>query len=121
MDVAFTVNKNGKLTFARNSAGDFYFDNRAVYSVFSTLFAQKGRYFFDSTVGTYLSTVTKDGRTTATRLVACANDALSQLRDTERVITDFSTPNATRLRSGAWSLALSWSTPSGDIHETLKV
>ncbi len=65
--------------------------------------------------------MTKDGRTTGTRLVSVASDALQQVQKTEGRITGFSTPTATRLRTGAWSVSLAWTTPTGEVHQTLKV
>jgi len=121
MDVAVVVNPaTGKLTFARNSDGDFYFDDRAIGPVFGTLFAEKGRYLWDATVGTTISTVTKDGRATGTRIAAAATEALRQVK-VEGLITSYDVPVPTMLRGGVWQLTLRWQTPSGPQKLALKV
>ena len=111
MDAAFTV-RNGKLCFARRSDGDIPLDDRAVYSVFTTLFAVKGGYFADGTVGTTLSAIRKDGGATGTRIRGCGADAAEQLTD-DRLVRSLSV-EPRRLRSGAWVLTLTWQSPSGD-------
>ena len=112
MDVAFVINPaNGKLTFARNARGDFYLDNRAVYSVFATLSAEKGRYAHSSTYGTYLGAILKDNRATGTRLTGAATDAFEQLRQAGIISNGSARPE--RLRVGSWALALNWKTPKG--------
>lgn len=113
MDVAFTQNpQTGRLTFARNAAGDFYLDDRGTYAVLATLYAQKGRYFWDATVGTYLSTIKQDVRATGTRLIAAASDALEQVRQEGMIRGGSAT--AERLRLGAWSLPIRWLSPRGE-------
>ena len=121
MDVAFILNPNtGRLTFARNADGDFYFDDRAIYSVFATLFAQKGQYLFDSTIGTYLYKIKSDVRATGTRLVSVATDAISQVQADGLIRS--ATATAERLRLGVWSVLLRWKAPSGeDITQPLRL
>lgn len=109
MDVAFTQNSAGKLVFAKNAQGNFYLDELGVYAVFSTLFARKGEYAYDATLGTFLHKVRKDGRLTGTRLNSAASDALDQVRK-DRVITSGSSAPQ-RLASGAWELRLTWAVP----------
>ena len=112
MDAAFTHTADGKLTFARSAAGDPYLDDLATYAVLSTLCAERGRYAFDAGVGTLLSTVTKDGRATASRLAACASDALEQCRQ-DQLVRAGATYRVDRERSGAFSIALAWQSPTG--------
>lgn len=109
-DVAFTV-KRGKLDFARNADGDFYLDDSAAYSVFTTLFARKGRYHADETVGTSFAAITKDGAVTGTRIRGCVADAAEQLTE-DRIIKSLSV-DANRQRAGAWVLTLLWHRLSG--------
>lgn len=106
MDVAFALDHNGRLDFARNADGDFYFDDRAIYAVVATLCAHKGAYGWDGKVGTYLHTITKDGAVTGTRLRSVVADAADQLvaEGTIRTMTGV----ADRLRAGAWALSLNW-------------
>ena len=106
MDVAFALDRNGKLDFARNAEGDFYLDDLAVYAVVATLSAHKGAYGWDGTVGTYLHTIKKDGAVTGTRLRSAMADAAAQLvaDGTIRSMTG----TADRLRVGAWSLTPNW-------------
>lgn len=120
MDVAFKVNERGKLTFARSEQGDFYLDDRAVYAVFSTLLAHKGEYAFDASVGTNLHLVRKDGRTTRTRLVGAATDALDQCRRQEQVIQE-GDASAERLRVGIWTIPMRWRVASGEVREKAPV
>lgn len=109
MDLAFKHGKNGKLVFATNSDGDFYLDESGVFAVFATLFARKGEYAYDATVGTFLYKVRRDGRLTGSRLNAAAADALDQVRK-DRVISS-GTSTAQRLTGGAWELRLDWNVP----------
>jgi len=123
VDVAFLVKpKSGKLTFARNADGDFYFDTKAIYPVFSTLFSKKGMYFWDATLGTYLWQINKDFRSTATRVTANADDALKQVKD-ESLLSSFINSTADRIqlaKSGiAWQINLQWKTPAGEIRQKL--
>lgn len=104
-----TRNSFGKLTFAKNAAGNFYLDDNGVYACFATLFARKGEYAYDPTLGTFLHRVRKDGRLTGTRLNSAASDALDQVRK-DRVITAGSSA-AQRLVGGAWELRLTWTVP----------
>lgn len=113
MDVAFKTNPTtGKLTFARDSRGGFYLDDRAVYSVMATLFADKGGYFWDASIGTYLNSVRKDDRATSSRLVGAAEDAIEQCRQAGYVRSG--AVKAERLRPGVWGLAVSWTTTRGE-------
>lgn len=109
MDIAFTRNSAGKLTFAKNAQGGFYLDDKGVYAVFSTLFARKNEYVYDATLGTFLHKIRKDGRLTGTRLNASASDALDQVRK-DGVITSGSS-TAQRITGGAWELRLNWTVP----------
>lgn len=102
---------SGLLTFALNSDGDFYLDDRALYPVIATLFAEKGRYAADPTVGTYLATIRQDGAATATRLNAAMSDALEQCRRDGLLVKGSAA--ATRLRTGAWAMPMSWQPFSG--------
>ena len=104
-----TRNSSGKLTFARNAAGGFYLDDLGVYAVFATLFARKGEYAYDATLGTFLHKVRKDGRLTGTRLNSAAADALDQVRKDRTISSGTST--AQRLTGGAWELRLTWNVP----------
>lgn len=120
LDVAFAVNAAGRLDFARNGSGDYYLDDRGVYAVLGTLFANKGEYAFDGDVGTFLARVTKDGRTTGTRIASCCDDMAQQLRD-DQIIRSASS-RADRLRDGAWQITIEWVTASGQRQkETLKL
>lgn len=119
MDAAFDHTADGKLTFARDAAGDFYLDDLATYAVLSTLCAERGRYAFDAGVGTLLSTVTKDGRATASRLSACASDALEQCRQ-DQLVRAGATFRVERERSGAFSIALAWQSPTGRAAQTVR-
>lgn len=123
MDIACLVKpKSGKLTFARNADGDFYFDTRSVYPVFSTLFAKKGKYFWDASLGTYLWQINKDNRSTATRVTSNADDALKQVKD-ESLISSYVGSTASRFQlahSGtAWQINLQWKTPAGEVRQKL--
>lgn len=109
MDLAFTHNSAGKLVFAKDSSGNFYKDDAGVYAVFTTLFARKGEYAYDATVGTFLHKIRRDGRLTGSRLNAAAADAIEQVRK-DRVITEGSS-TAQRLTVGAWELRLEWRIP----------
>lgn len=120
MDVAVAVDQTGKLTFAKNAEGDFYFDDRAVGAVFGTLFAHVGEYAEDATVGTTLHTVTKSGRATATRLVTAATDALQQVK-ADKLLSSYDQPTATRLVGGAWELVLPWKVPSGPVTQRTRL
>ena len=112
MDAAFTSTAEGRLTFARDAAGNPFLDDLATYSVLSTLCAERGQYAFDAGVGTLLSTVTKDGRATASRLSACASDSLEQCRQ-DQLVRAGATFRVDRERSGAFSIALAWRSPTG--------
>ena len=121
MDVAFVVNpENFKLTFARNSDGDFYLDTRSVYPVIATVCAAKGKWFHDASVGTYLSTIARDGRATGTRLTAAASDGLDQVAQ-DGLIRNGATVEVARLRPGAWGLTLRWTTSLGEQRTALKL
>ena len=114
MDVAFTVNpSNGKLTFAKNAQGNFYLDRKAVYPVLATLFARKGRWGFDESLGTYFNDITKDTTATGSRLTGVVRDALEQVQQAGH-ITGGTVDQVTRLRPGAWLLGLRWQTTSGE-------
>ena len=112
MDAAFTHTADGKLTFARDAAGALFLDDLAAYAVLSTMCAERGRYAFDSGVGTLLSTVTKDGRATASRLSACASDALEQCHQ-DQLVRAGATYRVDRARSGAFLVGLTWHSPTG--------
>lgn len=113
VDLAFKTNPlNGKLTFAKNSDGNFYLDDRAVYPVLVTLFADKGKYLYDANLGTYLNTISKDVRATASRLVGAAQDAIEQCRQAGYIRSG--TAKAERIRPGAWALLLNWKTTRGE-------
>ena len=112
MDVAFSRNSNGKLVFAPDSTGSPYLDDRGVYAVFATLAAAKGRYGWDSTVGTFFSKLTKDGRLTSTKLSSAATDAFEQCRQ-DGLIAPGATALPERIDAGKWALLLRWKTPSG--------
>lgn len=121
MDVAFVVNpENYKLTFARNSDGDFYLDTCAVYSVIATVCAEKGKWFHDASIGTYLSTITRDGRATGTRLVAAATDGLEQVTQ-DGLIRSGAAASTSRLGVGAWGLTLRWQTSIGEQRTALRL
>lgn len=109
LDVAMTRNAAGKLTFAKNAQGGFYLDDRAVYAVFATLFARKGEYAYDATVGTFLHKTKKDGRLTGSRLNSGAADALDQVRKDSLISSG--TSAAQRLAVGAWELRIDWQVP----------
>lgn len=109
LDVAMVRNASGKLTLAKNAAGGFFLDDRAVYAVFATTFARKGDYAYDATLGTFLHKVRRDGRLTGSRINAAATDAIDQCRQ-DRAISAGSS-SARRLTSGAWELALEWTVP----------
>jgi phage gp46-like protein len=109
VDLAFKHGNNGKLVFATNSDGNFYLDDRGTYAVFSTLFARKGEYAYDATVGTFLYKVRREGRLTGSRLNAAASDALDQVRK-DRVVSS-GTSTAQRISTGAWELRLEWNVP----------
>lgn len=47
-DVALRRTENGKFTLAWDETGDVVFDNRAVYSVLTTLVTYKGTYYWDT-------------------------------------------------------------------------
>lgn len=111
-DVAFRSTRRGRLDFAKNAGGDFYLDDRGVYSGLATLFAHRGKYAFDASVGTFLFSVRKDGRTTGTRIKSAVDDALSQCVSDELMRDAVS--SVARVRGGAWSIALMWHTTSGD-------
>lgn len=113
MDVAFKTNSTtGKLTFAKNSDGNFYLDTRAVYPVLATLFADKGAYLWDATLGTYLNKIRKDDRATSSRLVGAGQDAIEQCRQAGYIRAG--TVVAERRRPGFWLLAINWTTTRGD-------
>ena len=114
MDIAFSINPStGKLTFAKNAQGNFYLDRKAVYPVLATLFARKGRWGFDETLGTYFNDITKDTTATGSRLTAAATDAFDQLK-AGGYITSGTVDQVTRLRPGVWLLGLRWKTTSGE-------
>lgn len=98
----------GRFTFDWDSAGDLRFDETATYPVLSTLYTHKGQYYFDrdGTQGTDLYTVRKDQMTTASQLIAYAQDGGDQCR-AEGIIQAFSA-DASRLRSGAYELVPRW-------------
>lgn len=112
LDLAFAATARGRIDFARNKEGDFFLDDRSVYAVFATLFARKGQYAFDGDVGTFLFKLTKDGRTTGTRLQAVADDSSAQLVQEGLVVSPKSSPQ--RLRTGAWSVTCEWLSPGGN-------
>jgi len=113
VDVAFKTNPaNGKLTFARDSRGSFYLDDRAVYPVMATLFTDKGGYLYDSDLGTYLNTIVKDDRATSSRLVGAGQDAIEQCRQAGYIRGG--TVKAERLRPGVWGFAMSWTITRGE-------
>lgn len=102
---------SGKLTFAKNSDGDFYLDDRSLYPVIATLFAERGRYAADPSVGTYLATIKQDGSATASRLNSAMGDAIEQCRRDGLIVSGQATAN--RLRVGVWSMPMSWRTMTG--------
>ena len=113
MDVAFKTNAStGKLTFARSSGGNFYLDDRAVYPVLATLFADKGAYLWDATLGTYLNKIRKDDRATSSRLVGAGQDAIEQCRQAAYIRAG--SVKAERRRPGFWLLAITWTTTRGE-------
>lgn len=108
------VNPNtGRLTFARNRSGDYYFDDRAIYPVFATLYAQKTKYLFDDTVGTFLFKIKSDVRATGTRLVSAATDALDQVQ-TDGLIQSGYNASADRIANGRWAIIMRWKSPNGE-------
>lgn len=114
MDVAFTINPtNGKLTYAKNAQGHFYKDNKAVYSVLTTLFARKGKWSFDESLGTYFNDITKDTAATGSRLTGVVRDAFEQVQQAGH-ITSGTVDQVTRIRPGVWLLSLRWQTTSGE-------
>lgn len=121
MDVAFkTSSTTGKLTFAKNSDGNFYLDTRAVYPVLATLFADKGAYLWDATLGTYLNKIRKDDRATSSRLVGAGQDAIEQCRQAGYIRTG--AVKAERRRPGFWLMAINWTTTSGaPVRESVRV
>ncbi len=115
LDVAFTSTPTGRLSFARKD-GDLFLDDKCVYAVIATLCSIKGRYGWDSSVGTWFTTIKKDGRLTGTRLSAAATDALDQVR-AELGITPRD-PQADRLSGGRWQLQLRWRSVGKDVSST---
>lgn len=118
MDVAFSLDKTGRLTLSRDANGSPFLDERAVYAVFATLAAHKGGYGWDS-VGTDLHTVRKDGRLTGTRLRGIAVDLFDQLKSDELVRSGDG--SAERLRTGAWVLTLAWTTKGGIVAQKVSL
>lgn len=112
MDAAFTVDSRGKLVLARDDKGNFYKDNRAFYSVLSTLLAHKGRYAWDEAYGTRLHTITKDTTITGTRLRAQVADCAEQLRSAQLVRELLGTADRSAL--GRWSITLRWAPTVAD-------
>lgn len=119
MDVAFSLDKSGRLTLSRDASGSPYLDTRAVYSVIATLAAHKGGYGWDGSVGTVLHKLRKDGRLTGTRLSSVGADLGDQLRGDEIVRSLSASPE--RLRSGAWGVTLAWTTTVGTVVEKVTV
>ena len=114
MDIAFEIDPStGKLTFAKNAQGNFYLDSKAVYSVLATLFARKGKWGFDESLGTYFNDITKDTSATGSRLTGVVRDALEQVQQAGH-ITSGTVDQVTRLRPGVWLLGLRWKTTSGE-------
>ena len=113
MDVAFKTNAStGKLTFTKNTGGNFYLDDRAVYPVLATLFADKGAYLWDPALGTYLNKIKKDDRATSSRLVGAGQDAIEQCRQAGYIRAG--SVKAERRRPGFWLMAINWTTTRGD-------
>lgn len=112
MDVAFKVGPSGKLVFDLDATGSPYLDDRGVYAVFATLAAERGRYGWDATVGTFFNRIQKDGRLTSTKLSSAATDALEQCRQ-DGLIAPGATSLPERADAGKWALMLRWKTPSG--------
>ncbi len=106
MDAAFTVDEKGKLIFARDGRGNFYKDDRAFYNVIGTLLARKGQWGWDGVFGTRLREITKDARTTGTRLRAQIADCAEQLRSGQTIKE--LTGTADRSALGRWSVTLRW-------------
>lgn len=114
MDIAFEIDPStGKLTFAKNAQGNFYLDRKAVYPVLATLFARKGKWGFDESLGTYFNDITKDTSATGSRLTGVVRDALEQVQQAGH-ITSGTVDQVTRLRPGVWLLGLRWKTTSGE-------
>lgn len=113
-DIALQRRENGKFTFAWDSKGDLVWDERAVYPVFVTVFAHKGawRWDDDQGVGTYLHKVTQDRLSTSSQLSAYAQDGLDQVKAQGAILSG--SASAKRLRTGAWSLTLSWASAGRD-------
>lgn len=109
LDVAMTRNRFGKLTFARDSRGGFFLDERAVYAVVGGLFAHKGQYQYSAELGTYLHKARKDGRLTGSKLSAACTDAIDQARQARLISSGSAAPQ--RLSAGAWLLKLTWTVP----------
>lgn len=121
MDIAFEIDPStGKLTFAKNTQGDFYLDRKAVYSVLATLFSKKRRWGWDESLGTYFNDITKDTAATGSRLTGVVRDAFEQVQQAGH-ITSGTVDQVTRLRPGAWLLGLRWKTTNGEtISQTIR-
>lgn len=108
-DVALRQSKTsfGRLTFDWSApGGDLLFDNSAAYPTFSTVLAHKGLWRWDRSFGTPLYTVTKDKRSTESRIKAAGRDGGAQLEADE--IAQDVLLRADRLATGRWRGTLRW-------------
>ena len=119
MDLAFKTNPERQAHLCPKPSGNFYLDDRAVYPVLATLFADKGAYLWDSTLGTYLNTIRKDDRATSSRLVGAGQDAIEQCRQAGYIRGG--TVKGRAIRPGAWVLLPNWKTTRESLAEKVKL
>lgn len=113
-DLAFKPGPGGRLIFDKTAQGDYLLDERATYAVVASLQAEKGKYNnYEVGYGTSFYTITRDGRATGSRYGAAITDAMRQCVRAGFIRSGDGA--ADRLRSGAWTLTLSWVTGAGAV------
>lgn len=106
-DVALTDSRTspGRLTFVWKD-GDLVFDDTGAYGVLTSIFARKGTYRSDRTLGTLLTRVTRERSTTGSQLANYARDggAAAEVAGIARNVRAI----ATKVRPGSWRLRITW-------------
>lgn len=109
----------GKLTFVWGPDGDLVFDDEQGYPTLLTVFAVKGRCWWDRSMGTLLLTLKRSRRATGSQLQAYARDGGAQL-EAEGLVKDFGA-QATLKDTGRWNLTLKWAAAGRERRKSVEV
>ncbi len=101
--------------------GNPIFGNTRSHTMLSLLLSRRGEYYWDNTGtrGSLLHTIKQDVLATRSQLISYSEQAIQPAIDS-KVIQSFSA-DATKIRSGSWSLTFNWSNPTSSFENNLRI